>query len=53
MENSTKGRRIGDNLRQRGGCARAGVFERFMGEKNRGRLKSTPVFLHVHKIWHF
>ena len=32
---------------------RAGVFERFMGEKNRGRLKSTPVFLHAHKMWHF
>ena len=31
----------------------AGIFERFMGEKNRGRLKSTPVFLHVHKMWHF
>ena len=32
---------------------RAGVFEQFMGEKNRGRLKSTPVFLHAHKMWHF
>ena len=28
--------------------SRVGIFKRFMGEKNGGRLKSTPVFIHVH-----
>ena len=30
-----------------------GFFERFMEEKKGGKLKSTSVFLHAHKMWHF